>query len=95
MELLENNSFPENLSSYYNSTDYVLYNENLSLSFTLLNSSDINTTGNHTKVNQVLYQVHTVVIVMLSLLYGAICITAILGNLLVLGLVIVRKNLVV
>lgn len=40
-----------------------------------------------------LYKVPTVAVVVLSLLYGAICLLAILGNLLVLCLVIVSLKL--
>ncbi len=82
------------------SLEYFLAMENLSLNFnstyntTNLSSNFLpicveNTTLNQSEEHQKLYQVPTVAVVVLSILYGAICILAILGNFLVLVLVIV------
>lgn len=93
MESLENNSFVENLSWNTSNTDPELDNTILILPSIFSNVSTT-ATGNLTDEGPALYQVPTVVVVVLTIFYGAICAAAILGNLLVLGLVMVSKNLV-
>lgn len=89
MESPENSSFVKNLSLNTSSNDTELDNITFILSNTFSNVSEQNATVNETEEVQVLYQVPTAIVVVLSLFYGAICITAILGNLLVLCLVLV------
>lgn len=89
MESVENSSFVETSSWGTNNTDVELDDIVLSLSNIFPNVSEQNTTRNQTEEGQALYQVPTVAVVVLSLFYGAICLTAILGNLLVLCLVMV------
>lgn len=92
MESEENNSFVDNSSRNASNTDIELDNITLSLSNIVLNASEQNTTANQTEEGQALYQVTPVVVVVLSVFYGAICFVAILGNLLVLCLVMVSES---
>ncbi len=87
MEALENNSFLENSS--WNLSNIDIDSLNVSLTSQCVNVSEKSTTGNYTDNHHDLYEVPTVAVVVLSVFYGVICITAILGNLLVLCLVLV------
>lgn len=92
MESVENSSLVHNSSGNTSNTDIELGKITLSLSNIVLNVSEQNTTGNETEEGQALYEVTPVVVVVLSVFYGAICFIAILGNLLVLCLVMVSEN---
>lgn len=93
MEPLENGTSDEIFSSNFSSLGINSYMLSVNLSSTYPYISGSNTTLHQSEGNNTLYEVPTVAVVVLSLLYGAICLLAILGNLLVLCLVIVSLKL--
>lgn len=89
MELLQNNSFLEKQNWNSTNTNTQFDNAVNSELSSFFNVSEAHISGNETEERQALYEVPTAAVVVLSLFYGAICITAILGNFLVICLVMV------